>query len=420
MSRVCTLCVLSLVLGFVGAATAADFAIRDGDTVVFMGDSITAARTYGKIIETYTLLRYPDRKVKFVNVGQGGDTAAGGLKRLQRDVFDRGATLLTVAFGINDIGWGMKADDEHRKLYLDSIRGIVEECKKHNVRVFICSAAATGENPETAEKGYLKKMCDEGMAISKSLGEGAIDVHGMMHASQKKIWAHNAKVTKEKDKITLHAEDGIHLNEQGQMVMAFAILKGLGAPAEVSSASLDAKAAKLIDANGCKISDIKSDGKQFEFTRLDEGLPITFGLIGVLSYWHTPYPEELNRYMLTVKNLPEGSYDIVADERLVGTYSRQQLNDGVNLGCATPDAWVPGGPWDSQCTVLRSLTDARDQLVYGGKLTDTFMPRSPSTPEIHKQVGEIDAKIIQLQHQTARPTPYHFIIRPAAKKEGKK
>ncbi len=32
----------------------AEFAIRDGDTVAFLGDSITTARTYGKIIENYT------------------------------------------------------------------------------------------------------------------------------------------------------------------------------------------------------------------------------------------------------------------------------------------------------------------------------------------------------------------------------
>src|ERR1700737_4817680 len=66
----------------------ADYALRDGDTVVFLGDSITAARTYGKIVENYTLLRFPDRKVRFINAGWGGDTAAGGLKRLERDVLD--------------------------------------------------------------------------------------------------------------------------------------------------------------------------------------------------------------------------------------------------------------------------------------------------------------------------------------------
>ena len=93
------------------AATAnADFAIRDGDTVVFLGDSITAARQYGKLIEQFTLLRFPERKVRFINAGKGGDTMKGSLARLEEAVFDQGATLVTVAFGVNDIGWGAKAD----------------------------------------------------------------------------------------------------------------------------------------------------------------------------------------------------------------------------------------------------------------------------------------------------------------------
>src|ERR1051325_4818564 len=91
----------------------ADFAIRDGDTVVFLGDSITAEGTYGRMVENYTLLRFPDRNAHFINAGWGGDTADGGAKRLKRDVLDRGATLVTVAYGINDIGWGAKADTEH-------------------------------------------------------------------------------------------------------------------------------------------------------------------------------------------------------------------------------------------------------------------------------------------------------------------
>src|SRR5215470_16756667 len=99
MHRTCFLIAILM-----AAPVLADFAIRDGDTVVFLGDSITAARTYGKIIENYTLLRFPDRKVHFINAGWGGDTAAGGFKRLQTDVLDKGATLLTVAYGINDIG----------------------------------------------------------------------------------------------------------------------------------------------------------------------------------------------------------------------------------------------------------------------------------------------------------------------------
>ena len=80
--------------------TKAGFALKDGDTLVFLGDSITASRGYTKIVELYTLMRYPERRVKFWNAGQGGDTAAGAVARLERDVFAHGATVVTVAFGV--------------------------------------------------------------------------------------------------------------------------------------------------------------------------------------------------------------------------------------------------------------------------------------------------------------------------------
>src|SRR4051812_30470075 len=117
MRRLWQVGVLATSLSCPALASADDFAIRDGDTVAFMGDSITAARAYGKIIENYTLLRYPQRNVRFLNVGQGGDTMAGGFKRLDRDVFQNRVTVLTVAYGINDIGWGLRADAEHKQQY---------------------------------------------------------------------------------------------------------------------------------------------------------------------------------------------------------------------------------------------------------------------------------------------------------------
>jgi hypothetical protein len=70
-----------LLVLLVASIARADFAIRDGDTVVFLGDSITAARTYGKIIENYTLLRFPERKVHFINAGWGGDISRSGQGR---------------------------------------------------------------------------------------------------------------------------------------------------------------------------------------------------------------------------------------------------------------------------------------------------------------------------------------------------
>src|SRR5208282_1038614 len=224
----------------------AGFALKDGDTVVFLGDSITAARGYTKIVELYTLMRHPELRVRFWNAGKGGDTAAGAVERLEKDVFSHGATVVTVAFGVNDIGWGTKADQEHKARYLDGIRRIVTECQKRGVRVYICSPAVLQEDPDKGENGFLQKMADEGMALAKSLGAGTIDISRAMREVQRKVVAANAREQDSKKITRLHLDDGVHLNDLGQLAMAWAMLKGLGAEADVSDADVDAAAEKVI------------------------------------------------------------------------------------------------------------------------------------------------------------------------------
>lgn len=410
--RACALRGIALAL-FLSVTTTArgDYALRDGDTVVFLGDSITAARTYGKIIENYTLLRFPQRKVRFINAGIGGDTATGGLARLERDVFERGATVLLVCFGLNDIGWGLKANDEHKQKYLDAIRDIVVACKKRKVRAFICSGPVTAEDPAVSEASYLQKMCDEGMALARAQGEGAIDVQRAMREIQKRVWAFNATLKDGKGKTSLHAADGVHLSDLGQLAMAYAILKGLGAPANVSAVTLDAAKQELVEANGCQVSGLKCGAASLEFTRLDEGRPINFGLFGALSFRFVPIPEQLNRYMLKVHNLPVGRYEIRAEDRPLGKYTSQQLAAGLNLSFVTPDPWQPGGPWDVEATVLSRMTDARNELGLSKFFTGFYALRSPQNVELHKQMDKINADLEELQRTLVKPVPYRFVIR---------
>jgi lysophospholipase L1-like esterase len=409
-----------LTLGLAPASRAGEFALRDGDTVAFMGDSITAARTYGKIIENYTLLRFPDRKVRFLNVGIGGDTAAGGLKRLERDVFANNVTVLTVAFGVNDIGWGLKADDEHKRRYLESIRGIVEACRKRGVRVYICSAAVTAQDPEQSETSFLQKMCDEGMAISRELGGHAIDVQRGMRAIQKRVWGIGERIPKDAKRESLHIADGVHLSELGQLAMAFAILKGLDAPADVSSVSVDARGPKLLEAKGCTVTELAAKDRVVEFTRLDEGLPYNQGLFFTLNFRYVPIPDQLNRYLLTVANLPPGQYDVTADGRSAGTFTAVQLADGINIASTTADAWQPGGPWNAQASLLQHLTDARHQVAIANSHARVFLPTSPATEALGPQADQADAQLVAMQRAMARPRPYRFVIKPHVPPPGKK
>jgi lysophospholipase L1-like esterase len=396
---------------FATSVRAEDFAIHDGDTVVFLGDSITAARVYGKLVENYTLLRYPARKVHFINAGVGGDTAAGGLKRLDRDVLAHKPNVVTVAYGVNDIGWGVYADDEHKRKYLEGIRGIVEACKKQGARVYICSAAVTAEDPAKSENGYLQKMCDEGMALSRSLGGHSIDVQRTMRAIQKRMWEANQHADPKHEKAALHVADGVHLNEVGQLAMAYAILKGLDAPADVSSVSIDAKEPKLLAADGCTVTGLAKKDGALEFVRLDRGLPLNNGLFFALQFRFVPISDELNRYLLTITNLPADRYEVLADGRSAGNFSAAELARGVNISSSTGDPWQPGGPWNAQANILQALTEARNQLGTACSFSDVYLKDTPAAPVVTKDGDVANAQLEAMQRTVAKPMPYHFVIK---------
>ncbi len=407
----------AVVLAVSHGAAAADFALRDGDTLVFLGDSITAARGYTKIVEHYTLMRFPERKVRFINAGQGGDTAFGSLARLERDVFSKGATVVTVAFGINDIGWGMKADAEHKQRYLDGIRSIVEQCRTRGVRPIICSPAVTAEPPQKAETGFLQKMTDEGLELARSLGAGTIDLQRGMREIQRKIVAANAAEMDEKKHTTLHATDGIHLNDLGQLAMGYAMLKGLGAPEDVSSAAINASDASVIEAKHCTISEIVTREGGIEFTRLDEGLPLNLGPLSGLNYRWIPIPEGINQYLLKVTGLAAGKYEILVGNRSLGTISSEKLEQGINIASMTPDGWEPGGPWDVQSTMVKELVDARDKLWMATVYHARFLTSHPAAAELQAQARENDDRLVAQQRATARPYPYRFQLRRVEEKK---
>lgn len=404
-------------LTFLAAARslrADDFALRDGDTVAFLGDSITAARGYSKIVENYTLLRFPERKIRFVNVGQGGETAKGSLSRLDEAVFARGTTVLTVAYGINDIGWGTKADAAHKAEYLQSIGEIVNRCKARNVRVFICSAAITAEAPETAEKEFLQKMCDEALEQASAAGAGTIDVQRGMRAVQRRVIASNEKEKDKSKHASLHAADGVHLNDLGQMAMAVTILKGLGAPADVSWATVDAASGAVSSERECQITAVKGSAAGLTFTRLDRRQPLNLAPLWMLQGFFIPITDDLNRYGLTVSGLAAGRYEILAGDRRLGIWPADQLARGIDLASASAEPWEPGGPWHAQGQILKTLTDLRDEIDWAGRDLHRFLAAHPAQSDLEKQRAAIESALISLQRDLARPVPTSFVIRPAA------
>jgi hypothetical protein len=253
-------------------------------------------------------------------------------------------------------------------------------------------------------------MCDEGMELARKLGEKSIDVQRTMRGIQKKTWAHNEKLKDGAKKTTLHAADGVHLNDLGQLAMAYAILKGLDAPAEASSAQLDGQDPKRIKVSHCEITDIVIKDGRLEFTRRDRGLPFNYGLFYALNFAFVPFQDDLNRYMLQVGNLPEDRYELAVDGRKVGTFTKQALAKGINIASMTGDAWQPGGPWDAQAHILKSLTDARHDLAVAELLANAYIKEGPLPLQMALRAPRTDDEIIALQRMVAQPRPYRFVL----------
>jgi lysophospholipase L1-like esterase len=118
-----------------------DFYLKDGDTVVFYGDSITDQRLYTTFTEAYVLTRFPQLNIRFVHSGWSGDRVDGGAggpidTRLRRDVLTYQPTVVTLMLGMNDAGYRL-FDEALFKSYRTGYEHIVKALKTAapNVRI---------------------------------------------------------------------------------------------------------------------------------------------------------------------------------------------------------------------------------------------------------------------------------------------
>src|SRR4051812_13568341 len=87
----------------VSAQTVAPF--KEGDRVVFLGNSITDGGHYHSYIWLYYMTHFPNTRVTFLNAGIGGDNVKQMSDRFEQDVLPMKPTVLTVTWGMNDTGY---------------------------------------------------------------------------------------------------------------------------------------------------------------------------------------------------------------------------------------------------------------------------------------------------------------------------
>lgn len=89
-----------------------------------------------------------------VNAGIGGDSAPGGLDRLERDVLAYAPDLVTVCFGLNDVNGGL----EHIGKYEDAITGILRTLRGRGIETIFMTPNMlnTYVNPSITDAGFIE------------------------------------------------------------------------------------------------------------------------------------------------------------------------------------------------------------------------------------------------------------------------
>lgn len=305
---------------------------KNGETVVFMGDSITHCDWYVTDIQLFWALRHPGSGVRVLNAGRSGDSAWGALGRYDEEVLPDHPDRVFVMFGMNDVGREKWTDNDTSKA---ASRAWNIQAYTSNTRTLLGKVRTNGSEPVLMTPSPFDQYgdypgnpttphCNDGLAICASVARGFADEFDCalvdLHAPLTAMCARNAFCT---EKPALFCgSDRVHPGEAGHLAMAAIVLEALGENGVVADVKKNARGKAGID-----------------FTYAPKALPypVTPAYCAAQKFW--PVTEKLNREMLTVENLAPGDYELRFDGRLAGVFSAAEFASGVNLALLdTPNA----------------------------------------------------------------------------------
>jgi lysophospholipase L1-like esterase len=208
----------------------AEILVKNGESIAFMGDSITQSGpgSYIRLVEGG--LADQGINVTVIPAGASGHKSNDMLARLDKDVLNKKPTWMTLSVGVNDVMHrerGVELED-----YKKNVTEILDRAQQAGVKVLILTATqiwlpvTNAENVKLA--GYNAFLHETARARNLPLA----DVNAAMVAEQ-------AVYEKAKAERSL-TFDGVHMNIYGNMVMARGVLAAFGLN-EVQLAAVQAK-----------------------------------------------------------------------------------------------------------------------------------------------------------------------------------
>tara|TARA_B100001029_G_C15013799_1_gene425984 strand:- start:349 stop:1074 length:726 start_codon:yes stop_codon:yes gene_type:complete len=202
----------------------AEIAVKEGEKIAFLGDSITqaGARPNGYVRLAIQGLESAGVSTSAIPAGISGHKSNQMLARLERDVLSKKPDWMTLSCGVNDVWHGKRGVSLTD--YKVNITKIVDQCQGAGVKVVILTSTMIGEdkdNPNNKKlatyNGFLRELAKEKKCLLADLNT---DMQSIIETSSDKK---NGK---------LLTSDGVHMNPDGNKMMAVGVLRAFGLNAE--------------------------------------------------------------------------------------------------------------------------------------------------------------------------------------------
>jgi lysophospholipase L1-like esterase len=177
-----------------------------------IGDSLTSGwmvnKGYVRFLEEMLKHRYPDAPIEVNSFGVPGDTAKGGMMRLNNHLLRYDPNAIMIQFGLNDMVLGFSAYEY--QLHIDSMIQTIRE--KPTIEIILVSSVCFNSPRENAD---INPYYDKLDILSKTYFLSFAKVH--------EYWRTNIDGGTPYNNIVM--DDMVHPTEKGYELMAEAIMK---------------------------------------------------------------------------------------------------------------------------------------------------------------------------------------------------
>jgi lysophospholipase L1-like esterase len=329
--------VLILVPTAYASAQTVPLAFKHGDRVVWLGDSITAAYTYGRYIETFFLLRRPDLDLTFFNAGIGGHSALDGLNRLDRDVLVHRPTVVVINFGMNDAAY---PPNSPHAAFIQNIKTMIERLREGGVKRIIWVEPSPANIAGVAPPSKLIDRQRQLERLVSSMQAQRVDADVLKVQWQQPL--KNALALTASSPDVKLIPDRIHPNALGHALMAVEFLKQTGA--NVTAAAIQSNVTENgVDsqffpagAGERKIMKVQTALGRGKSVSVDVGMalpPVPFVLSeSQIKLVASPELDALRSLVWRVSGLDgPARYNVAVDGLSIGRFTGDELARGVDV-----------------------------------------------------------------------------------------